>query len=163
MKNIYILPLILFFIYSCVDQSKEQKVNMNKNGLKKYYHENGEIRKEVNYKDGKIDGFYITYYDNGQLESKIEIKDGLKQGLSSIYYRNGQLESKIIYKNDEPDGPYNIYYENGEINEQGVFENGGTSLLLIIKDGQFVNHTMSFEDGTKESQVPSDTDQDQLP
>ena len=157
MKNLYKI-LIIFFIYSCVDQSKEQKVNMNKNGLKKYYHENGEIRKEINYKDGKIDGFYITYYDNGQIESKIEIKDGLKQGLSSIYYRNGQLESKIFYNIDQPDGPYNIFYENGEVKEKGIFKDEGKLLILMVRDGQSVKDTLKFDNGTKEIQVHSDTD-----
>jgi len=131
---------------------------MNKNGLKKYYHENGEIRKEINYKDGKIDGFYITYYDNGQLESKIEIKDGLKQGLSSIYYRNGQLESKIFYNNDEPDGSYNIYYENGELKEQGIFKNEGKLLKLMVRDGQSVKDTIEFDNESNEIQVHTDTD-----
>ena len=39
------------------------------------YYENGQIEKEQNYKDGKLDGKVTYYYKNGQIEKEENYKD----------------------------------------------------------------------------------------
>ena len=40
------------------------------------YYENGQIKYEGNYKDGKKDGKYTWWYENGQKQSEGNYKDG---------------------------------------------------------------------------------------
>jgi antitoxin component YwqK of YwqJK toxin-antitoxin module len=69
-----------------------------KNGLYESFHPNGAWHeKNVNYKDGKLDGLVEVYYDNGQLEQKGNFKDGEQHGLVEIYHENGQLKEEKNY------------------------------------------------------------------
>ncbi len=51
---------------SCVKPPRE-------NSVKKTYYENGNIKKEITYKDGKIEGVVKEYYEDGAL--RIETSD----------------------------------------------------------------------------------------
>ena len=69
--------------------------------LKKHktYYENGQLKGEGSFKNGKPEGLFKTYYDNGQLEGEGSFKNGKPEGLHKMYYDNGHLESEITYKN----------------------------------------------------------------
>ena len=51
--------------------------------------------KNGKFKDGKLDGLWVTYHDNGQLEFKGNYEDGKRIGLSEVYYDKGQLKGWI--------------------------------------------------------------------
>ena len=40
------------------------------------FYDNGQIKSEINYKDGGLDGKWIWYYDNGQISSEENYKNG---------------------------------------------------------------------------------------
>ena len=40
------------------------------------YHDNGQLKEEANYKDGKQDGLYQRWHSNGQLKEEGNFKDG---------------------------------------------------------------------------------------
>ena len=50
--------------------------NGKKDGLWKYYNDNGQLEIEETHKDGQIDGPFKSYYDNGQLKEERTYKDG---------------------------------------------------------------------------------------
>ena len=126
-----------------------------KDGLFKEYYENGQLRKEVVYKEGEII-LYTTFHKNGQMETRINCKNGLKDGSCEVFYSNGQLESDIMYENDIPvDGPYTIFFENGHIKEKGVFSNNGKIIKLSIRDGQPVEQEIEYD---KDMNQLSDSD-----
>ena len=59
--------------------SMEGKIkNGKKDGLWKYYHENGQLQEEETYKDDELDGPYKDYSPNGngQIQSEGTYKDG---------------------------------------------------------------------------------------
>jgi len=66
------------------------------NGFVVNYHENGKIKEEFNYKDGKKDGLWAEWYENGQQKLEINYKDGKEDGLRTEWYENGKkkLETK---------------------------------------------------------------------
>ena len=68
-----------------------------KEGLCKYYHENGQLKSEGNFKDNKKEGLWKWYYENSQLKYEGIFKDGKQEGLWKWYYENGQLEKEINY------------------------------------------------------------------
>jgi len=74
-----------------------------------------EERKGITYYKGTpFTGEIFENYDNGQLKRKINYKDGKEDGLYEEYYENGQLQFKINYKDGTEDGLYEIYDENGK-------------------------------------------------
>ena len=53
----------------------ERRNPKEKDGLRKDYYDNGQLKSKENYKDGK-DGFTESYHENGQLKWKGNFKDG---------------------------------------------------------------------------------------
>ena len=76
MKNLYKI-LILFLSFSFC----ENRI---------LYYENGQIKEEKNYKDGKKDGKWIWYYKNGRIKFENNYKDGELNGKMTSYFENGQ-------------------------------------------------------------------------
>ena len=96
-----------------------------KNGLYESFHPNGAWHeKNVNYKDGKLDGLVEHYYENGQLRAKANLKDGERDGLAEVYYENGQLSWKANYKDGKLDRLVEEYYENGQLKEKANYKDG---------------------------------------
>ncbi|WGH76434.1 DUF3352 domain-containing protein [Tenacibaculum tangerinum] len=54
---------------------------------------------------------YKEYYENGQLKFEVDLKDGLKEGSYKSYYENGNLKIKGYFKNDTQDGTWKAYDE----------------------------------------------------
>ena len=65
--------------------------NIYKNGLKS---------SELNYKDGKLNGPWITWYE-GWKSSEFNHKDNKAHGIYTMWHRNGQKQGEVIYKDDE--------------------------------------------------------------
>ena len=55
-------------------------------GINKEYYENGIIKEEISYKDGKLNGVSKEYYENGSLKSESTFKDGVLDGKVIEYY-----------------------------------------------------------------------------
>ncbi len=62
------------------------------------YHENGQLQKKINYKNGEQDGLYETFYDNFQLNRKGNLKNNKEEGFWELFYENGQLEQRGNFK-----------------------------------------------------------------
>ena len=62
-----------------------------------YYHENGQIKDEENYKDSKLNGKQISYYSNGKIYSEKNYKNGIKEGKWSYYNKNGIIKKDNTY------------------------------------------------------------------
>ena len=116
-------------------------------GLIKEYHDNGQLKSEITYKDGKKNGPYTWYWDNGNISDQGAYKDGKldgpikvyyytgelqiegvlkyrqKVGIVRGYYKNGQLKSEGTYRNDERNGPLKSYFENGKLRSDELFKN----------------------------------------
>jgi antitoxin component YwqK of YwqJK toxin-antitoxin module len=118
-------------------------------GIVKEYHKNGKLRREDNYKDGKLDGICKTYHENGKLwiewnykDGKLmnaickiyyengklwvewNYKDGKRNGISKEYYKNGKLKNEWNYKDGKLNGITKVYYKNGKLWSEANFKNG---------------------------------------
>ncbi len=69
-----------------------------KDGVHKEYYENGNLKKEVTYKNGKKDGVSKGYYENGELFAQHILKDGKEEGLSISYFQDGSLRMELQRK-----------------------------------------------------------------
>jgi antitoxin component YwqK of YwqJK toxin-antitoxin module len=176
-KSILIL-LSLFLISNCgenlIEEVKERydngevkvveyykKVGQNqkldkrgKSGKRVYYYENGQIKEERNFKDGKNDGKFTYYYENGQIKEERHYKDGRwvrKDGKFISYYENGQIWEERNFKDGKLGGKYTYYHKNGQIKGEGNFKDdkrdgkwtyynkdGSIDKVEEYKDGEFV-------------------------
>jgi len=50
------------------DPRMEKQIEYLKDGIYKEWYENGQLRKEIEYKEGKMNGHYISYWENGQIK-----------------------------------------------------------------------------------------------
>ena len=66
--------------------------NGEKHGTCKWYHENGNLKYEVNYKDGELHGTWKGYHKNGKLNWEWNYENGKLLNLNWEWnYENGKL------------------------------------------------------------------------
>ncbi len=97
--------------------------NGKENGPYTWYWDNGNISDQGSYKDGKLDGPIKVYYYTGELQIEGVLKDRQKVGIVRGYYKNGQLKSEGTYRNDERNGPLKSYFKNGKLRSDELFKN----------------------------------------
>lgn len=100
--------------------------------IKKY--DNGQLKFEEHFLDGKYSGTWESYYENGQLKERKSFRDG------GEYYENGKLKNRI--------GSYESYYDNGNINYKGEYnENGEKEGIWINGSRDGSNFKQEYQDG----------------
>ncbi len=106
-------------------------------------YENGQIKSQGKFKDGKPKDKRTKWYENGQIQSEVRYnKDGKQVGKMTSWYENGQVKSQGKFKDGKKDGKWTWWYENGLIKEENNLKDG-------IYDGKW---TTWFENGQKESE-----------
>jgi len=119
-----------------------------KNGLYESFHENGQLSKRENYKDGELDGLVEEFYESGQLNQRENYKDGELDGPWEWFYENGQLMTRTTFINGKKEGLLESFHSNGQLqmtenykdNEldglvEEFDENGELSIRENYKDG----------------------------
>ncbi len=100
--------------YDNGNKKKEVVIKNGKiNGIAEGWHENGNKRFEENYKDGKKDGLQVHWYENGQKMEAINAKDGKKDGLETQWHENGNKKLEANFINDKL-MDYVQWYEDGQ-------------------------------------------------
>jgi len=64
------------------------------------------------------------YYDNGQVKYETGYYEGKKHGLYKNWFENGQLKKQGKYQNDNSFGRFAEWFENGQLKEQGEYRDG---------------------------------------
>lgn len=94
-------------------------------------HDNGKIRAEVAYKDGKQNGLSRSYDRDGKLILELPYVDGKRDGVSKKYFAGGKLlYQQTGYKDDKMHGMQTKYRDNGKMMSEAKFENGFPCLGL---------------------------------
>ncbi|MEO5641730.1 MAG: TonB family protein [Bacteroidia bacterium] len=117
------------------------------NGVQQWWYENGQLREQSDYEDGKL-VYKNTFYSNGKKRAIENYNDGEKNGTWRTYpepaeatdslpssvdnyvngkkdgvhlgYFRGRLSEEFYYKDDKLDGTYKKWDANSQL---GVFEN----------------------------------------
>ena len=90
--------------------------------------ESGKVRVEIDFRNGKKDGFEKRWHPNGSLYYKIGYKDGELHGVNKTWYESGRV-LEIYFKDGKKDGTYKSWFENGQLSYQINFKND-----LVIDD-----------------------------
>ena len=68
-------------------------------GLWRYYYPGGEItNRELNYKEGKLNGVAKEFSRRGNIKSEINYKDNKKHGAMKVYSKRGKVILHVVYK-----------------------------------------------------------------
>lgn len=85
---------------------------------------NGKKSTVMHYKDGMIDGPFMSFDEQGNLIREVVYVAGKMEGECSVYYPDGTLMEHSTYKNGQLDGEVQKYYPSGVVREISTFENG---------------------------------------
>jgi antitoxin component YwqK of YwqJK toxin-antitoxin module len=99
-------------------------VNGRLNGFHREWYDNGQLRAETTFKDGKEDGLQRKWHENGQLSEEQTWKDGELDGLAQIWYYNGQLQFEAPHRNGELDGLFRSWHKNGQMSVEETYKDG---------------------------------------
>lgn len=153
MKNkiIHIL-LIINVLFSC--KEKDAPVVS--------YWDDGVLKSELRYKDGKLDGVCRWYYRNGKPEMEVTYSMDKLNGEATRWYENGNLEEKSYYKDNQYDGVVQEYNVFGTMVKLSTYENGVLNGLYYqwydngkqFMEGEYIDGMMHgswlmyYQDGT---------------
>jgi antitoxin component YwqK of YwqJK toxin-antitoxin module len=89
---------VLFVSGIMFGQSIEPEYEIQGNLVKvTYYHDNGKVKQEGFYKDGKVHGKWISYAENGKKLSLGEYNNGVKSG--KWFFWNAAVLNEVDYEN----------------------------------------------------------------
>ncbi len=87
------------------------------NGLQTYYYENGNIRHESNWINGKRDSLATWWDENGNKEAEKNFYEGKTHGLHTEYYPSGIKQREANYDNGKILGKWTHWDKNGRIKD----------------------------------------------
>ena len=79
--------------------------------------ENGKIKEDRYYVNGKVNGQWFNYYENGQVKSEGHTILGKKEGKLISFYNNGIIKKEEYWKNGKKTGSWTQYDEYGKLIE----------------------------------------------
>jgi antitoxin component YwqK of YwqJK toxin-antitoxin module len=82
------------------------------NGFKKGYYESGELKQEINLKNGELNGLFKQYHENGKLHISGNFLSGKENGIFKEYYEDGSIKLECVYLNGKMEGEYKRYINN---------------------------------------------------
>lgn len=104
---------------------------VNETGSITAYYDNGNVSRQMEYRNGALVGSYSAFYYNGKPENEIIYENGYYHGPFIEYYPKGnkRLEKHYIY--DHLNGKVEVYHENGNLKEESRYINN-------VREGQTV-------------------------
>lgn len=178
-KQLYFFGLLtLLFIFASCKKTEKQyfddgtlksEIVMKhgkKDGPARYYHANGKIQQETNFKADVLEGLSRRWYYNGNLELEENYKNGLKDGKAIGYTKKGKLAWQAFYLRDTLNGPWEEFHENGNPKVLGYYKMGLYDKVwryfdydnLQIGEGKFSNGSgfqrAFYPDGAKWREIP---------
>ncbi|MAZ61293.1 MAG: hypothetical protein CMG50_03850 [Candidatus Marinimicrobia bacterium] len=131
-KYKYLECELTFWVYGNFNNESDVDVE---DGILKEYYDNGNVKIEYNYKNGKKNGVQKKWYLNNQLSIKYNYENGKLDGLQKKWYENGNIKSESNYNNDILNGISRYWFSNGQI-----------KYLKLYKDGLLVDILESYDE-----------------
>ncbi len=97
MKNITIIALFLVSTLAFAQDKNPKLEEVNDLVKATYYFKNGAVQQEGFYKDGKLDGKWISYDENGNKNAIAEYTNGQKTG--KWFFWNDKSLTEVDYSN----------------------------------------------------------------
>jgi len=88
----------------------------------------GTVLKFACYKNGELNGQFMSWYEDGKLKQKGFMRAGHMVGRWTRWHANGKIQDRINWVNGKPQGKFRSYHPNGKTAILGEFKLG-------LKDG----------------------------
>ena len=88
-------------IKKAITHTSREKRDGEKDGVEKWYYDDGQLRSVQPYKGGERYGVYKSYHNNGQLKAEVPYGETIGSGANGIakfYDKKGNLECEAEYK-----------------------------------------------------------------
>jgi antitoxin component YwqK of YwqJK toxin-antitoxin module len=108
----------------CSRLLREYNASNSQDGWFRLYWENGNLRYEWYFKDGKQDGVAKAWWPNGDIKSKRNYKDGKEHGSNIGWYEDGQVAGIRDFKDGKRDGLWTDYYKSGQMWMKKTYKRG---------------------------------------
>lgn len=112
----YFCSLETAFYYRCIDN--------NFTGLWRTWHDNGRIKSDCEYVNGKLHGYEKWWYENGQQKQKSNYVNGKLHGYTKVWYENGHPLAKGNFVDGKVHGYAKIWHKNGQLDLERIYANG---------------------------------------
>src|SRR6185312_4643134 len=86
--------------------------------------DNGKIKTEGTFLDGKRNGVWTTFFIDGKTAKTENYDKGKYDGENVSYFKNGIVESKQVFKKGDIDGTSQNFDDDGIMYSEIVFEKG---------------------------------------
>lgn len=113
------------------------------------YYNNGQISHidTIDYEYGHI-GNYVSYYENGQIKSDVNYREGVLTGNFKYFHPNGKISKEGTYFAGKEDGLVKCYFENGELKRSTDFNFGKKDgLEKIFNEKGELTYEIEYKDG----------------
>lgn len=97
------------------DPGGHQLSDVIKHGYYKEYYEDGTLKRQLNYKEGKKSGKGVLYYPSGKMESEFTFSYNVLQGDFIRYHDNGEKMDVCQYKDGKRVGKGFLFYDDGTL------------------------------------------------
>ncbi len=106
-------------------RSETTYVDGKLNGIKRLYNqENLKVQEEGMWVNNLREGLTKWYFNEGTVSIQYTYKKGILEGEMKTFFRNGNIDSKGTYKNNELEGEYVEFYEDGKPKTVGSYSKG---------------------------------------
>ena len=105
------------------------------------FFENGKIKQEADYLDGKKNGDFKIYYESGQIKTECSFINNLQHGKTISYYKTGQVKTECSFINNLQHGKTISYYKTGQVFRKFQMEQG--EIIGIVQEF-FKNGNIKF-------------------
>lgn len=96
----------------------------NREEVKKDYWENGNLKSELRYEDGELNGRCVWYMANGKPQLEVNYSHNKMDGISRRWYENGNIMEELWYKDGVQDSVFRAYSLKGILVEEGYYVDG---------------------------------------
>ncbi len=145
----YAIIFTALIVSACGESDRSEIYNENNTSVV-----NGIV---YNINEKPINGLYRTYYANGNLKMEVDSREGLPNGVGKFYDEEGNLMFQGVFANGKLDGPMYQYYPDGSVHNEmnysgGVYDgtqkvydkNGEQTVEIVYDHGKPVSGVVMF-------------------
>ena len=95
-----------------------------KQGTWKFFNDDGDLFKEIDFVNNKMEGMYKSYYPNGQAREEAEYLDSRRDGEYRKYFYSGEVSVEGKYLKGKKDSKWTKYFMDGSTRSTGDYKLG---------------------------------------
>lgn len=110
------------------------------------YHNNGKIESIVHFRDKVRDGDATFFWENGNLKKELTYVNGRVEGLVRRYDENGILREMFVIQNGRREGPTSLFDSTGSYIDDIYYEEGILVVDKIVLDSGPKEEEVKYEE-----------------